>query len=359
MNRRQFLAALPATSLLTSQVPAGPGLFSPALANPEPDAAQKAWMALKFGLFIHFGINTFYNLEWSDGTLDPKGFNPPQVDTDQWCAAAQRAGMKYVVLVTKHHDGFCNWPTAHTAYSVKSSPFRGDVVGQLVHSARQYGLAVGLYYSLWDRHEPTHQHDEPAYVDFMLAQLDELLGNYGPVVELWLDGMWKKQASGWKTPDGKFAPAEQFIQAWRNEGAYRWQIDRVYQHIKRKQPNCLVMNNATSEFPGVPLHPVDARCGEKVGQVLPDQKIWRFANRERYLPLQIETTLSRQGHQGQFASGSWFWHPGDVSVANPAQVRQWQQIAAQMEANLLLNAGPMTNGQLRPQDWEVLTKLNP
>jgi alpha-L-fucosidase len=77
-----------------------------------PTPAQRAWMDLKFGMFIHFGINTYYGLEWSDGTLDPSAFNPTGLDTDEWCRTARNAGMKYIVLVTKHHDGFCLWPTA-------------------------------------------------------------------------------------------------------------------------------------------------------------------------------------------------------------------------------------------------------
>jgi alpha-L-fucosidase len=358
MKRRQFLGqGLAGASVLALPPLAGAhGSALPALA-PEPDAAQRHWMGLRFGLFVHFGINTYYDEEWSQGQHSPQGFDPTELDTDQWCATAQRAGMKYVVLVTKHHDGFCNWPTAYTDYSVRSSRYQGDVVGELVKSARKHGLEVGFYYSLWDCHEKTHNADEPAYVEFMVHQVTELLTHYGPVVEFWLDGMWKKQSSGWSDPEGKRAKPEVFMQAWRNEGAYRWQIDRLYQLVKKLQPNCLVMNNATTEYPGVPLHPVDARSGEKATKVVEDQKVWTFAGKPRYLPLQIETTMSRQGHKGQFNSGSWFWHSGDTSVASVAQIKEWLDIAQRMEANLLLNVGPMTSGKLRPQDVEVLGKL--
>jgi alpha-L-fucosidase len=314
-------------------------------------------MDLGFGLFVHFGINTYYDVEWSDGTLDPARVAPERLDTDQWCRAAAAAGMKYVVLVTKHHDGFCNWPTKQTSYSVAATPFRGDVVGALANSAHKHGLRLGFYYSLWDRREPTHDRDEDAYVEFMTRQLTELLTGYGPVAELWFDGFWKKQRTGWKTAAGATPTPEAFVRAWRDEGAFRWQMDHLYQFVKRLQPDCMVMNNATTEFPGVPLHPVDVRCGEKATGAGEDRKVWPFAGRDVYLPLQIETTLSQKGPKGSFESGSWFWHPWDHSVASREQILGWLATAGRLQANLLLNAGPMASGRLRPEDERALLTL--
>jgi alpha-L-fucosidase len=319
-----------------------------------PTPSQRRWMDLRFGLFLHFGINTFYDLEWSDGTLDPAAYNPTELDTDEWCRAARDAGMRFVVLVTKHHDGFCNWPTAHTDYSVRNSPFRGDLVRSVVDSARKYDLQVGLYYSLWDRHEPTHDTDDAAYAAFMKAQLTELLTGYGLIAELWFDGMWKKQKSGW---DGT---ASDFQEAWRGEGAHRWHWDDLYAHIKALQPDCLVLNNTTTRFPGIPLMPVDARPGEKAtgdNEGDADLTVWHWQGSDVFLPLQIETTLSQTGPAGDFASGSWFWHPWDHSVATVEQVLQWRKEAARKDAVLLLNAGPMANGRLRPEDVEVLAQV--
>lgn len=320
--------------------------------NPQPTPAQKRWRDLKFGLFIHFGINTFYDLEWSDGTLDPAAFNPTEFDPDQWCQAARSAGMKFVVLVTKHHDGFCLWPSAHTDYSVKATPFGRDVVAEVVRAARQNDLHVGFYYSLWDCHEPTHDSDDAAYAAFMKRQLSELLTGYGPIVELWFDGMWKKQKTGWN------AGREEFLRSWREEAAPRWHWEEIYAHVKSLQSDCIVINNATTAFPGVPLWPVDARSGEKATDLTePDQTIWEFEGEQYYLPLQIETTLSQKGPHGQFQSGSWFWHEWDDSQVSVEQIQRWRQEAAHKNAVLLLNAGPMKNGKLRPQDEDVLTQL--
>jgi len=325
--------------------------------TPEPSAAQKSWMDLKFGLFVHFGINTYYDKEWSDGTLDPVKYLPTELDTDQWCSAAKDAGMNYIVLVTKHHDGFCNWPTQQTEYSVKNSPLKIDLVGRVVDSAKKFGLKVGFYYSLWDRNEPSHDKDEYAYVEFMKKQLQELLTEYGEIVELWFDGMWKKQASGWKKADGGFVTPEEFARSWRLEGAYRWQIDHVYQFIKRIQPNCLVMNNATTEFPGTPLFPVDLLSGEKATKADKHiQNVWNWLGKDYFFPLQIETTCSAKG-QEQFKSGNWFWHESDHSVRTKEEVLVYLETAKKLNANLLLNVGPMANGKLRPEDIALLQSL--
>jgi alpha-L-fucosidase len=331
--------------------------------EPEPNAAQKSWMELKLGMMVHFGVNTYYDVEWSDGTLDQQKVNPAELDTDQWCRAAIAAGMKYLVFVCKHHDGFCNWHTRHTQYGIRHTPFKKDILEKLAASAQKHGLKLGLYYSLWDRHEKSHDADEERYVEFMLLQLEELLSNYGPIVELWFDGFWKKQQSGWTKKEAiegekvdKSLRDEAFIQAWRMEGAYRWQMDRVYRFVKKLQPNCMVANNSTTAYPGVPLHPVDIRPGEKATQVREDRKIWNWLGKDRYLPLQIETTLSVKGDK-RFPSGNWFWHEWDHSVASLELVRQYLQVAEQTSANLLLNVGPMANGKLRPEDEQLLNKL--
>ena len=375
VNRRNFVksslrAGLGAYSLaaLPGQVEAGK--FRNAIVqDPEvrPSQLQEAWMDLKFGMFIHFGINTYYDTEWSDGSLDPSRFNPSRLDTDQWCRTAKAAGMKYIVLITKHHDGFCLWPTKYTKYSVASTPYKGDLVAEVVNSAEKYGLKVGLYYSLWDRHEKSHDNDVWQYVDFMKGQFEELLTNYGPVVEMWFDGFWKKQQHGWSkkisddvgeniTKDLSANRDQKFIEAWRMEGAYRWQMDHLYQYIKSLQPGCLVMNNSTTAYPGVPLHPVDIRSGEKYTEVTEDQKVWEWLGKKVYLPIQIETTMSIKGNE-QFPSGNWFWHEWDKSVLSKEKILQYLDIADKMDANLLLNVGPSDQGQLREVDEMTLKSL--
>src|ERR1700683_5818164 len=106
----------------------------------KPSPQQVEWQDLEFGVILHFSTNTFLNREWGDGTADPSVFNPTQFDPDQWMKAIRDSGAKYVVLVAKHHDGFCLWPTEQTSYSVKSSPWKdgkGDGVGDVARAARK------------------------------------------------------------------------------------------------------------------------------------------------------------------------------------------------------------------------------
>ena len=142
----------------------------------KPSPQQVAWQDLEFGVIIHFSTNTFLDREWGDGTASPAVFNPTQFDPDQWMQAIKASGAKYVVLVAKHHDGFCLWPTAQTDYSVKASPWKdgkGDVVGEVARSARKYGLKFGVYLSPWDRHDPRYSNSE-AYDKYYLSELEEL-----------------------------------------------------------------------------------------------------------------------------------------------------------------------------------------
>jgi alpha-L-fucosidase len=116
------------------------------------------------------------------------------------------------------------------------------------------------------------------------------------------------------------------------------------------------MNNSTTAYPGVPLHPVDIRSGEKYTKAKKDQKIWNWLGKDVYLPMQIETTMSSQGDK-QFKSGSWFWHEWDKSVKSHEQINTYLKVAEQMNANLLLNCGPKANGKLRPEDEMMLSSL--
>ena len=156
----------------------------------KPTAGQLRWQELQFGMFCHFGINTFFGMEWSDGSLDPAGFAPGRLDARQWVETARAAGMRYLILTAKHHDGFCLWPTETTDYSVRASPYRGgngDVVGEVAAACHELGIPFGLYLSPWDRHEPCYV-DAAAYDRFYIRQLTELCTRYGPLAELWFDG---------------------------------------------------------------------------------------------------------------------------------------------------------------------------
>jgi len=176
-------------------------------------------------LFLHFGVNTFTDREWGDGTEDPAIFNPSALDTRQWARAARAAGFRAMIFTAKHHDGFCLWPTRTTAHSVASSPWRGgtgDLVREFVDACRAEGLRPGLYLSPWDRNAPVYG-DSPRYNDFYCDQLTELMANYGPIAEAWFDG-----ANG-EGPNGR-----------RQE--YDW--PRVFGLVRKLQPDAVMFSDA-------------------------------------------------------------------------------------------------------------------
>lgn len=333
----------------------------------EPSNLQKAWMRMGFGMFIHFGINTYYDKELSNGTFDPYRVNPVGLDTDEWCRVAKSAGMKYMIIVAKHHDGFCLWPSQYTDYTISRSKYNRDILSALSNSSTKFGLKLGFYYSLWDQHEGSAAMDEWGFIKFIKNQLTELLTHYGPIVAIWFDGFWQRQQSGWEKKSGdeldkeiteeeRKQRDENFINAWRMEGAYRWQMDHLYNFIKSLQTGCLVLNSSTATYPGVPLFPVDVRTGERYVNFQYDRKVWNWLGKKTYVPLQIETTLSTRGNQ-QFPNGNWFWHEWDHSVLKKEEIEQYRKFAKDQGANLVLNVGPGPDGKLRNEDETVLSML--
>lgn len=166
----------------------------------QPSRAQQEQIARKYGMFIHFGINTFHDEEWTDGSKPASSYAPSAIDAEQWIRTAKEAGMKYVILIAKHHDGFCLWDSRYTEYDVASSGNPTNVIEAVARACRKYDIGLGLYYSLWDRKANADVEDwkkDEAYNQYMLNQLTELMDivdDYTKVVEFWFDGGWMGKA---------------------------------------------------------------------------------------------------------------------------------------------------------------------
>lgn len=314
-----------------------------------PSEAQLKQIDRKYGMFIHYGINTFHDTEWTDGTLPASSYNPTAVDTDNWAKTAKDAGMKYVILVTKHHEGFALWDSKYTEYDVGSSPNTTDVVASMARSCEKYGLELGLYYSLWDRNwgdgvmrhnGDLTQEQKKAYVDYMENQLTELLTNYGDICELWLDGGWV------------FADCED------------WQIPRIYDLVKRLQPDCAMSSNWTIGHPdkpefhavkppeyreGYPIQyfPSDFRLGDPELPVNPDPKLYGHEGELYYLPFEATVCLNQY----------WFFNTTDTTVKSVEDLANVYRIATAQDNILILNSPPNRDGVMPAANVERLKEL--
>ena len=301
-----------------------------------PTPVQEAWMALRFGMFVHFNINTFYHIEAGTGEEDPARFDPTDFDPHQWAEVADSAGMKYAVITTRHHEGFSLWPSKQTDYNVMATPMRRDVLKEICEAFESRGIKIGLYYSLWDTHEPCYE-DDAAYAEFMKGQLTELLTDYGPVIELWFDAGWEK---GW----------------WGWHDATRWHWRELYDLVKSLQPECLVLCNPGKMNGGeLALSPVDLNCIERVHKMVGDQlyipdtrPIRRMVHGNDYRYLPIETCDSIHPR--------WFYSPED-NPHPPDTIIDWLKISWGRGGNLLLNVPPTDRGLIQDKDAHVLAEV--
>lgn len=158
-----------------------------------PTQKQLAYMDWEFGVFFHFGIRSFFkgHQDWDQKPMPAGAFCPAHLDCEQWIRDSRAAGARYAILTAKHHDGFCNWPSRYTAYSVKNSPWKegkGDVVAEFAAACRKYDMRVGLYCSPAQWSGGADFADGRAYDDYFISQLTELLTGYGKIDYIWFDG---------------------------------------------------------------------------------------------------------------------------------------------------------------------------
>ena len=295
----------------------------------------------KFGLFIHWGIySVLASGEWvmevrriPAAHYERLGelFNPTGFDAEEWVSLAKSAGMRYVTITAKHHDGFAMFDSELTDWDIADrTPYGRDVLTELAEACRQHGLKLFFYYSQLDWHHPDYyprgrtgrsagrpeSGDWVRYIDFMDGQLRELFSNYGEIAGIWFDGMWDRPEADWR-------------------------LERTYCLIHGLQPQALIGSNHHQ----APLPGEDFQMFEKD---LPGANTAGFNTLEvSSLPLETAETIN----------STWGYNLTDHRYKSSADLIRYLVRAAGRNANFLLNVGPMPNGRIQPEFVERLQAI--
>jgi alpha-L-fucosidase len=296
---------------------------------PKADPAAMAhWQSLRFGMFIHWGpvSLTGHEIGWSRGAQTPvavydhlyQQFNPTNFNADEWVSIAKSAGMKYIVLTTKHHDGFCLWDTKLTDYNIMHTPFHRDVVKELAAACKKQGLGFGAYYSTCDWYNTNwpatspggsvkrDRSDMDTYEKYLQGQITELLKNYGPLITIWNDVP--------SNPGAEFG----------KRGADTIKL------VRSLQPDILIND----------------RTGDGGDYSTPEQEIGKFQLNRPW-----ESCMTVSKHK------AWAWGGADDGVKSAAACLSMVIRAAGGDGNVLLNIGPRPDGLIDPAQANLLKDI--
>lgn len=293
----------------------------------EPKKEQLEFLSWEFGVFFHFGIRTFNegHKDWDMQPMALSSFAPTELDCDEWIKTVRDAGAKYAVLVCKHHDGFANWPSAYTDYSVKNTPWKngcGDVVREFVNACRKYEIKIGLYYSPAQFGSAKMAGKE--YDDYFINQIRELLTNYGKIDYLWFDGCGSEN--------------------------HQYDTPRIVREIRACQPEILLFN----------MWDPDTRwIGNESGLADSPNKLL-----VENVDLSIRTDAKESLAEARFLPGecdcrirlrNWFYSNTDVeTVKSLDELMGMYYYSVGRGSNLLLNISPDRRGRLPEADKKAL-----
>jgi alpha-L-fucosidase len=296
----------------------------------------QAWEALAYGMFIHFGMSTLVGQELPDGKAPSSLYNPDRLDVDQWIQIARDAGMKYAVLTTKHVAGHCLWPSRHTDYTVANSGNTANVVEAFVKACARRGVRPGFYYCSWDNHHllgsltPSFRkkgeraYTTSLYQEFQTAQVTELLTDFGPIAEMWID-----------------------IPGVLGRG-YRTYL---YQHIAALQPDCVIMMNSgisdQVKYNVDYAWPSDLIAIERRLPPPSGHLNWREIEGKRYyIPGEVCDPIGKD----------WFYVEGDRPRPDEELATLFLE-SRRRGANLLLDVGPDKHGLIPDHYRDALFRL--
>jgi alpha-L-fucosidase len=341
-GRRAPAWLLVAIGLLTVRGTVGIAAQEPASSDREPDAnarARRWFQDAKFGMFVHWGVYSLLGKgEWvmnndkipvSEYEKLPPRFNPAKFDADEWVKLARAAGMKYLTVTSKHHDGFCMFDSKLTSYDiVDATPYGKDPMKALAAACQKQGIKLFFYYSLLDWHHPDYfprggtgqaagrveKGDWKSYVAYYQGQVRELCTEYGEIGGIWFDGWWDR-------PDAE------------------WDLAGTYKLIHDLQPGALIGNNHhVAPFPGEDFQMFE--------QDLPGDNSAGFNKAGVASGLPLETCLT--------INGSWGYNARDKNFKSPEDLIRALVGAAGRGANLLLNVGPRPDGSIPQESAERL-----
>lgn len=300
-------------------------------------AARQDFQDRKFGLFVHWGIYSILgDAEWvmHDQKISYKDYSrlasffyPYGFNAKQWVSMAKAAGMKYITITSRHHDGFSMFDTKASAYNiVDATPWHKDPMKDLAEECHRRGIKLFFYYSLLDWGRPDYSFgdtivngkpkhgDWDHYIAFIKQQLTELLTNYGPIGGIWFDGEWERENAD-------------------------WHLDEIYALIHKLQPAALIINN----------HHHTPRPGEDVQEFERDlpggnSHGWNSGGVSQRLPLETCQTMN----------DNWGFNINDDHFKSVRDIVHLLVRDAGLGANLLLNIGPMPNGKVQPEFIDTL-----
>lgn len=313
--------------------------------------ARKEFQDMKLGMFIHWGASSVLgNGEWvmNNRNIGVKEygrliniFNPQNFDAKKWVATAKSGGMKYITFITRHHDGFSNWDTKQSDWKITNTPYGKDALKQLADECHKEGIKLFFYYSLLDWYRSDYQYetgktgkgtsrtqksDMESYIRFMKAQLTELLTNYGTIDGIWFDGHWDQLDNDTdKTLKSKV----------------NWHYDEIYKLIHSIQPQCLISNNHH-------LTPIPGEDFQAFEKDLPGGNSTGFGG-QSVSQLLLETC--------ETMNDSWGFNITDKNYKSTKDLVHYIVNAASLNANFLLNVGPMPDGTIQPEFVSGLKEL--
>jgi alpha-L-fucosidase len=324
---------------------------SPYQPSPENLAARRWFDSARFGMFIHWGAFSVPGSgEWvmndRNITVTEYGrlqtiFNPVRFDASKWVSAAKRAGMQYITLITRHHDGFSDWDTKQSDWKITNTDWKQDAVKLIAEECQRQGIRLFVYYSLLDWYRSDYQYetgrtghgtgrtaksDWNHYIAFMKAQLTELLTQYGPIAGVWFDGYWDQLPND---------------QDKTNKPNVDWHLPEIYSLIHQLQPQCLIGNNHH-------LSPIPGEDFQMFEKDLPGGNSTGFGGQSvSSLPLETCETINN----------SWGFNITDTRYKSSKELIRLLIKDAGYGANLLLNIGPLPNGEIQAAFTERLDSM--